>query len=68
MSGIRVVLAIESSGPGGAERMILSLAEALRRAGDEPIIATLKPGWMTQRAEAAPRLIEPRAPVWIPDG
>jgi glycosyltransferase involved in cell wall biosynthesis len=64
VSGIRVVLAIESSGPGGAERMVLSLAEALRRAGDESIIATLKPGWMTQRADSAgiPVWIEPQRP------
>jgi glycosyltransferase involved in cell wall biosynthesis len=64
VSGIRVVLAIESSGPGGAERMIVSLAQALRRAGDEPVVATLKPGWMTARAEAAgiPVWIEPQRP------
>jgi glycosyltransferase involved in cell wall biosynthesis len=64
VSTLRVVLAIESSGPGGAERMILSLAEALARNGDEPRIATLKPGWMTQRAEAAgiPVWIEPQRP------
>jgi len=63
-SAIRVVLAIESSGPGGAERMVLSLAEALKRGGDEPIIATLKSGWMTQRADAAgiPVWIEPQRP------
>lgn len=64
MSAIRVALAIESSGPGGAERMVLSLAEALKRGGDEPIIATLKSGWMTQRAETAgfPVWIEPQLP------
>jgi glycosyltransferase involved in cell wall biosynthesis len=64
VSPIRVVLAIESSGPGGAERMVLSLAVALKRGGDEPRIATLKPGWMTQRAEAAgiPVWIEPQRP------
>ncbi len=59
MSALRVVLAIESSGPGGAERMVLSLAEALLRDGDQPVVATLKTGWMTQRAEAA------GIPVWI---
>ena len=64
MSALRVVLAIESSGPGGAERMVVSLAEALMRGGDEPIVATLKTGWMTQRAEAAgiPVWIEPQRP------
>lgn len=52
-SGLRVVLGIESSGPGGAENVVLRLAEALRRAGDDPIVATLRPGWMTQKAEEA---------------
>lgn len=55
----RVVLALESSGPGGAENMVLRLAEGLRGAGEEPIVATLRPGWMTERAEAA------GLPVWI---
>jgi glycosyltransferase involved in cell wall biosynthesis len=48
-----VVLALESSGPGGAERVVLMLAEALRDGGDEVSILTLRPGWMTERAEAA---------------
>lgn len=55
----RVLLALESSGPGGAENMVLRLAAALREAGDQPIVASMRPGWMTQRAEAA------RFPVWI---
>jgi glycosyltransferase involved in cell wall biosynthesis len=59
VSAFRVVLAIESSGPGGAERMVPSLAEALMRGGDQPTVATLKSGWMTQRAEAA------GIPVWV---
>jgi glycosyltransferase involved in cell wall biosynthesis len=59
MSGLRVLLAIESSGPGGAEHVVVRLAQALRSAGDEPIVATLRPGWMTERAEAA------GIPVWI---
>ena len=59
MTPLRVVLAIESSGPGGAENVVLRLAAALRRRGDEPIVATLRPGWMTQRAEEA------GIPVWI---
>ena len=49
----RVLLAIESSGPGGAENVVLRLAEAMRSKGDEPIVATLRPGWMTGRAEEA---------------
>ena len=39
----RIVLALESSGPGGAENMVLRLAEGLRAAGDDPIVATLRP-------------------------
>jgi glycosyltransferase involved in cell wall biosynthesis len=49
---LRVVLALESSGPGGAENMVLHLAKALRRRGDDPIVASFRPGWMTERAEA----------------
>jgi glycosyltransferase involved in cell wall biosynthesis len=56
---LRVVLAIESSGPGGAENMVVRLAHALRERGDEPIVATLRPGWMTERAQAQ------GIPVWI---
>ena len=56
---LRIVLALESSGPGGAENVVLLLAEALRAGGDEPIIASMRPGWMTERAEAG------GFPVWI---
>jgi glycosyltransferase involved in cell wall biosynthesis len=59
VTGRRVVLALESSGPGGAEQMLLHLAAALRRAGEIPILATLRPGWMTERAAAA------GIPCWI---
>ena len=52
LSGLRVVLGLESSGPGGAERVVLVLAEALRSAGADASILTLRPGWMTERAEA----------------
>lgn len=55
----RIVLAIESSGPGGAENVVLRLAEELRRTGDHPIVATLRPGWLTRRAEEA------GFPVWV---
>jgi glycosyltransferase involved in cell wall biosynthesis len=55
----RVVLAIESSGPGGAEQLVLRLAETLRARGVEPIVATLREGWLTERARAAGH------PVWV---
>jgi glycosyltransferase involved in cell wall biosynthesis len=55
----RVALALESSGPGGAENLVLRLADGLRLAGHDPIVVTTRPGWMTERAEAS------RFPVWI---
>ena len=55
----RVLLGLETSGPGGAEQMILQLAEALRALGTEVEIATMQPGWMTERAA------ELDLPVWI---
>ena len=59
VQGRRVVLALESSGPGGAEQMLLRLAAALARDDHEPIVATLRAGWLTERAAAAGH------PVWI---
>ncbi len=56
---LRLVLGLETSGPGGAEAMVVQLAEALRARGDWVAIATMQPGWMTDRAEAA------GIPVWI---
>ncbi len=50
---LRIVLALESSGPGGAENMVVSLTIALRELGHDPIVATLREGWMTERAHAA---------------
>lgn len=54
----RVVLALETSGPGGAEAMVLQLAEGLRKRGLSVTLATMQPGWMTERAEQA------GFPVW----
>jgi len=39
--------------------MLIRLAEVLRERGLEPAVATMRPGWMTQRAEQA------GFPVWI---
>ncbi len=47
----RILLALESSGPGGAEQMVLHLALGLRESGFDPVVASLRPGWMTERAE-----------------
>jgi len=62
----RVVLAIESSGPGGAEHTLLHLATGLRERGIHPIIATLRPGWLTERAASADieTWIVPQAAGW----
>ena len=62
----RVVLAIESSGPGGAEHTLLHLAIGLRERGIDPIVATLRPGWLTQRADDADveTWIVPQSPGW----
>src|SRR5215467_7135507 len=57
--GLRIVLAIESSGPGGAETVVLRLAGELRDIGHAPIVATLRQGWMTERA------LSLGFPVWI---
>jgi len=68
----RIALALESSGPGGAEQVLLHLAAGLRERGADPVIVTLRPGWMTQRAEreGLPVWIEPQRrgldPGWIP--
>ncbi len=56
---LRVVLGSETSGPGGAEAMLLLLAEGLREHGVDVRVATMRPGWMTERAERA------GFPVWI---
>ena len=68
----RIALALESSGPGGAENVVLRLAAGLRAAGDEPVVVTMRPGWMTERAEAegfevwlAPQA-RGLAPGWVP--
>lgn len=49
--GRRVALAIESSEPGGAENLVVQLADRLRERGHHPEIVTLEPGWLTERAE-----------------
>lgn len=55
----RIAIALESSGPGGAERMVLHLARGLQEAGREPVVVTLRSGWMTERAQGL------GVPVWI---
>jgi glycosyltransferase involved in cell wall biosynthesis len=72
MNPHRIVLALESSGPGGAEHVLLQLSRELRRAGREVTIATMREGWMTDRARAEkiPIWVVPQRrgldPLWIP--
>ena len=40
-----------SSGPGGAERMISSLAEALHRDGTRVMVGLFRPGWLKTECE-----------------
>jgi glycosyltransferase involved in cell wall biosynthesis len=71
-SPARIALALESSGPGGAEQMVLRLASALSKQGLEPYIVTARPGWMTERAKLddIPVMVMPQRygldPWWIP--
>lgn len=48
----KVLIGLESSGPGGAENMVLSLASGLVAAGIDAQVFTERPGWMTERAKA----------------
>jgi len=61
---LRIALALESSGPGGAENMVVQLGFALRDLGHAPIVVTMREGWMTERAAAGglPVWIEPQRP------
>jgi glycosyltransferase involved in cell wall biosynthesis len=61
---LRVALALESSGPGGAEKMVADLAAALLQAGAAPVIVTQRPGWMTNLASRSgiPFWLEPQRP------
>ena len=59
-----VALALATSGPGGAEHMVLMLANALRDLGLRVTLVTMRPGWMTERAErdGFPVWLEPQKP------
>ena len=45
----KVLFFIESGGPGGAERVVLSLAEEYQRRGIPLLVATLRRGWFTDQ-------------------
>lgn len=49
---LRVLQVIETFGPGGAETVVLRLAEGLRAAGHAVVTAVGREGWLTQALEA----------------
>lgn len=49
---MRVLLFIESGGPGGAEQAVVALAEALRSRDIELIVCTLRTGWLTETLDS----------------
>jgi hypothetical protein len=50
---LRIVLALETSGPGGAENVVVRLARRCASAATTRSSRRSKRGWMTDRAEAA---------------
>ncbi len=68
---LRVLIGLETSGPGGAEHMVLQLAEGLRALGVSVELATMQTGWMTERADRAGLATWIRAqragpdPIWV---
>ena len=48
----RILLFIETGGPGGAERVVLTLAEGFAAAGKEVTVATLRQGWLTEQLQS----------------
>ena len=47
-----ILLAIETSGPGGAEKVVLSLANSLAVDGHRVMILLLKDGWLAEQLRA----------------
>jgi len=47
-----ILFAIETSGPGGAEKMLISLAESLDRSRFRPVVCLLKEGWLLDQLGA----------------
>ncbi len=45
----KILLFIESGGPGGAERVVLELAQGLIKAGNQVEVAGFRTGWFTDR-------------------
>lgn len=51
MTDNKVLLLIESGGPGGAERLVLSLARSYRDRGLQVVVLTFREGWLTQELD-----------------
>ena len=49
---MRIVQAIETSGPGGAEEVLIRLCRTLREGGHEVSVILIKTGWLKDRLEA----------------
>lgn len=47
----KILLLIESGGPGGAERLVLNLAEAYKARGLEVAVLNFRDGWLTQELD-----------------
>ena len=45
----KILFFVESGGPGGAERVVLSLAQGLLKEGISVAVATLRVGWFTEQ-------------------
>jgi glycosyltransferase involved in cell wall biosynthesis len=66
-----VLFTIETSGPGGAEKMLISLADSLDRARFRPVVCLLRPGWLLDqlRARGLTTHVVPLArtadPAWV---
>lgn len=48
---MKVLLFIETGGPGGAERVVATLASALKHNGVDVLVVTLREGWLTDRLD-----------------
>ncbi len=49
---MKILLATETSGPGGAEQVVINLSVALRAVGHEVEVLMLKSGWLSERLSA----------------
>ena len=48
----RILLFIETGGPGGAERVVAALAKGFKELGKQVNVCTLRTGWLTEELAA----------------